>query len=114
MRHYCRFGCKCSWLVLSALLAAGPARAMVTALNYWRMGENDAGAVSGGTTTNTTDIVGANNLIFNAAATYTSSVAPVAASVSGSTLALQLTGGVYAAAAAIPNLTNNFGIECWV
>ncbi len=101
-----------------ALLAAGPAPAAITVLDYWRMGENDANAVSGGLCTNTVDAVAGHTLTNTSVGgvypIYTNGVSVAASADTGSTLALSLTNGQYGTATVATNLTDNFGIECWV
>jgi hypothetical protein len=101
-----------------ALLASAPARATITVLNYWRMGENDPGAVSGGHCTNTVDAVGGDTLTNTTAGglflNYTNGVSTTASADTGSALALALANSEYLAGPLATNLTNNFGIECWV
>jgi hypothetical protein len=111
-----------SWfcLFLTALFpGAMPARATVTVLSYWHMGEKDPGAVSGGSCTNTVDSAGGDTLAFTPINTslypvYTSGVAATAATNTGSTLALSITNGQYGAGSLVTSAANNFGIECWV
>jgi len=101
-------------LLLASLLATASARATVTTVAYWHLGENDPNAADGVTATNSVEVVGGDTLTFSGAATYTANVAVSATAATGSSLAVQLTNAAYGTAAVIPNLTNNFGLECWV
>jgi len=116
MRPFQRF--RLALTLLAILLTAGPVRATITVLNYWHMGENDPGAVSGGHCTNTLDAVGkdtlTNTTVGGLSLTYTSAVSPAAAADASSTLALTLANSNYLTGAVATNLANNFGIECWV
>jgi len=96
------------------LLALAPAaRATVTNLAYWRLGENDPGAVNGGAASSTTNLLGgALNLVGSPA--YTNDVSTVAAAQVGSTLGLRFGGSNYGTNALVSTLTNNFGLELWV
>jgi hypothetical protein len=111
-RH--RFACRFALLYLAGLLTAGNAHATITVLNYWRMGESDPGAVSGGTVTTTRDSVVSSNLTFVGSPTYTNDVSRSAAAHSGSALSISIPAGAFATNAAIPGLVDNFGIEAWV
>lgn len=111
------------WLVLAGLIALSPrARATITVLDYWRMGENDPGAAPGGNCTNTVDSVGGNTLTNsyfffinrNNYPTYTGNTSVQASTEVGSQLAVNFGLLNSGAALVIPNLTNNFGIELWV
>ena len=92
--------------------------ATITVVDYWRMGENDPGAASGNSCTNTLDVVSGRTLTNTPVAgvypVYTNNVSSQAAAAIGSRLSLALSGGRHGAAAVIPSLTNNFGIELWV
>ncbi|HXF10498.1 MAG TPA: LamG domain-containing protein, partial [Desulfuromonadaceae bacterium] len=86
-------------------LAAGP----LTAINYWRMGENDAGAVADAGATALVDNVRGQNLTIIGAGAYYSSDAALSSS-----LALRFTNAVSYALSAVPtNVNNNFGVEGW-
>lgn len=80
------------------------------------MGESDPGAVVGGNGTNTVDAVGGFRLTNTPPAgpfcRYTNGVGTVAKVISP--LALALTNNQYCTGALVTNLTDNFGIECWV
>ena len=87
--------------------------ATVTTIGYWRMGENDPGAVPG-VMSATVDAVGGRTLFGFAAPFYSPMVAGAATAHTGSTLCLWIFPGTYATASVISNLTANFGIELWV
>jgi hypothetical protein len=96
---------------IAALLLALPAAATITVTSWYRMGEADPGAVSGGAGTNPTlPTVGAANLTRFGAPTYTAAAAP------NSALAMTLNGSTdaYRSAAVVASVTNDFGIEAWV
>ena len=103
--------------LLGALLAALPAQAAFTVLDYWRMGENDPGASPGRSCTNLIDAVGGRTLTntpsFGVYPVYTSNLSATAVAGTGSQLGLQMSGGQASAGSVIPGLTNNFGIELW-
>jgi hypothetical protein len=101
-------------LVLLTLAAAAPAA--VTPVSYWRGGENDPGAFAGGGCSSATDAVGGRTLQFSPSVFWDSmNVGASAAARVGSTLDLRAYGGESAGTnAAIPSLTNNFGLELWV
>ena len=111
------FRTRCLQLALVAWLPAMPTRASFTVLDYWRMGENDPAAVSGGGCTNTIDVIGGRTLTntpsLSAYPTYTNDVAATAAADTGSQLALQMSGGQSAIGTVIAGVTDNFGIELW-
>jgi len=105
------------WLSLCLLLAvAHPARAAVTNIAWYRLGENDAGAASGGVVTNTTmDFVGGNHLQEFGSPRYTNDTDLTASLVAGSVLGIQFNGaGQSLSNAPIPGTTNNFCAEMWV
>ena len=101
-------------LVLLTLAAAAPAA--VTTVSYWRGGENDPGAFAGGGCSSTTDVIGGRTLQFSPSVFWDSmNVGAGAAARVGSTLCLRAYGGESAGTnAAIPSLTDNFGLELWV
>ena len=105
-------------LLLLVLLAAMPARANIMVQDYWRMGENDPAASSGGSCTNLLDAVGGLTLTNTPSLStypgYTNDVAATAAATTGSQLAMQMNGGQSSVGNVISELTNNFGIELWV
>lgn len=85
----------------------------------WRLGDEDAGATDGGTTTTTTNAYGS-PLVFNTAAPYTSGVSPIAAGWSDSRLGIIFQTGTYGTSDLVSDplansaLTDHFGIELWV
>jgi hypothetical protein len=87
--------------------------ATATAIGYWRMGENDPGAVPGPMPA-TMDAVGGRTLFTVGGPFYSPNVASAATAHTGSTLCMDIFPGTYATAPVIPNLTANFGIELWV
>ena len=89
--------------------------AAVTTIGYWRMGENDPGAIPGPMPA-TMDAVGGRTLYAGGgvAPFYSPLVASAATAHTGSTLCLQIFPGTYVTGPVIPNLTTNFGIELWV
>jgi hypothetical protein len=102
------------------LAVAGAARAAVTTLADYRLGENDAGAgnaVAGNTTT--TDISG-NSLDLTKSgttATYSSSVSPSATTHTGSSLAMDFgpaNNSFYSLPTSLTTATSNWGMEAWV
>jgi len=101
-------------LLLTALLPC--ARATVTNVAWYRLGENDPGATSGlAVTGTTTDLVGANHLRQFGGPLYTSAVSADAASRLGSSLAVQFNGASqFLSNALVSTAANNFGIEAWV
>lgn len=105
----------CLLLVLIHLFAiAGSARATVTVLNYWRMGENDPGAVPLGKPVTAIDSVGTNNLTYSGSAIYSTNVAAVASTNAYSRLSVELTNSAYASSPIVSTNVDNFGIEAWV
>ncbi|HEV2454382.1 MAG TPA: FG-GAP-like repeat-containing protein [Verrucomicrobiae bacterium] len=85
--------------------------ATVTVVDYWRLGENDPGAVAGAVATNTTDSVGSKPLAIQGNARYANDVP---AGNPGSLLSINFTNSAYATNSIISTAVNNFGIECWV
>ena len=84
---------------------AGP---LVTAA-WWRIGENDPGAVHGAGTVATTNLQGGVFEVDGSPA-YTTNTA----SGSGSGMALEFSGWQYCVSAIPTTATENFGIELWV
>ena len=103
-------------ILLFALALAPVARAAVTTVSYWRGGEKDPGAFGGGGCSSTTDVIGGRTLQFAPSVFWDSmGVGASAAARVGSTLGLRSYGGESAGTnAAIPSLTDNFGLELWV
>ena len=106
------------WLILFCLhflLNVTIARATVTVVDYWRMGENDPGATAGGTPSVAVDSVGAFNLTYGGgAADYSASVAASASQHTGSSLAVDLANSAYARGSIVSTNVDNFGLEAWV
>ncbi len=102
-------------LLLTCLLTL-TARATVTTVSYWRGGENDPGAFGGVSCSSTTDVIGGRTLQFSTSVFWDSmNVSASAAARVGSTLCLRAYGAESAGTnAAIPSLTDNFGLELWV
>src|SRR5271167_3340857 len=100
-----------AWLALSA----APARATITVVSYWRMGENDPGATAGATATATTDSVGSHKLTCSGQALYSTDVSPAALVHTDSMLSVNFTNSAYASnSAVVSTAQDNFGIEAWV
>jgi hypothetical protein len=98
------------WLLLSPAIV----QATVNTAAYWRLGENDPGAMPGVTVTSTIDSAGTNNLTFEGgAAEYANDVAATAASHTGSSLSINFANGAYATNVIMATNVDNFGIECW-
>ncbi len=110
----------CAGLFLFVLFSGlASVRATITAVNYWRMGENDPGAGNGLPSTNTLDAVGGQtltNTFTNAGGypVYSSIVSSLAATATGSTLSLLYSGRQSTKGNVLSNLTNNFGMELWM
>lgn len=95
----------------------------IAPLAYWRLGESDAAALAGASTTSTTNEVTnalSAPLTFNLPVQYIGAVSPSAAGWLGSRLGVQLTAGTYATQPLLQDtlgsteITDNFGIELWV
>lgn len=97
--------------VLLALLslAASPAVAVITPMAYYRLGEDDPGAMAGNPGGATTfDQLGGTNLTLSSGAPIYSASTPHA----GSTLSMDFApGGNYTASSALINQVDNWGIE---
>lgn len=98
-----------AWLLLSATTT----HATTTVVSFWRLGENDPGAVNGVTATNTTDTAGGHNLTVVGAASYTNDVAATApgswsVNFAGSGYAL---GPVVSTVTDVANVTNGFQLK---
>jgi Concanavalin A-like lectin/glucanases superfamily len=90
-------------LTLSLMASAGATTV------YYRMGEDDPGAASGGAAAMTVDNTGGPALSFGVAPTYSSDT-PAS---QGSTLSLQFTGANYSILPCLP-LTDDFVVDAWV
>ncbi len=97
-----------SSVVAVTILPAGSSA--LSGVAYYRLGENDPGAVSGNAVENpTVDVVDSANLgITGASPTYSASTG-----VKGSTLGVVFNGGGFITNAAFP-LVDNWGVEAWV
>src|SRR5688572_11435270 len=101
-------------LLASVLALAGaPARAAITPIDYYRMGEVDAIDTPGATTFASVDSVGGKNLAFPFGAQVRSDVGAGAAGALGSTRALNFP-SFYGNATLLSTATDNFGLEAWV
>lgn len=105
------------WMLLAGLglsVATMHARATISVLNQWHLGEADTGAVVGGAgAASTVDSVGTSNLNKFGTPTYSSDVAPGI----GSGLSMVFSGAngsQYQISGVASTLTDNFGIEAWV
>jgi hypothetical protein len=102
-------------LVAALNLTLTPAaRAGITVVSYWRMGESDPSATAGTAATNTTDSFGSHNLKISGQAFYSNDVASAALAHVSSSLSLNFTNGGFASNSIVSTATDNFGIECWV
>ncbi len=103
-------------LLTLAFAPVAQVQAAVTPVSHWRLGENDAGAYGGLPCSSTADLVGGRTLQFLPTVFWDSfGVGATAAARVGSTLCLRAYGAESAGTnAAIPALTNNFGLELWV
>jgi hypothetical protein len=103
------YGSKTSSVVNVTVLSAGASS--VVPLAYYRLGENDPGAVAGQPAdTNTIDIIGGVNL----SQLGNPPIYDTNTGVAGSTLCIDVDGGGYTNSAPIPTPVNNWGIEAWV
>jgi hypothetical protein len=94
---------------------APAARAAITVLNYYRLGEDDPGAVNNGYMSRTTDSVGTNDLTVVGAPFWSTDVSTAASSHCASVFSFQFfSGGPYGITTKLTTVTNNFGIEAWV
>src|SRR4051794_22900109 len=90
------------------------ATAAINVASYWRMGENDSGAVSGTTAINTTDSIGSHHLTVSGQALYSNDVAAAAFGHTGSSLSVNFAAGAYGRGNIVSTVTDNFGMEAWV
>ncbi len=91
-----------------------PARAAVTVLDYYRMGEGDPSAQPGLAASTASDSAGPNPLPLSGSPIYSSDVASNAASQVSSRLSLDFGPGAYGTNALISTLTDDFGFEAWI
>ena len=96
------------------LYAIFPVQATITVLDYWHMGENDSGAIVGGTPTTATDSAAAHDLKYTGSAVYSSDVSAAAQTHVGSLLAVAFTNSAFASNSVVSTLQDNFGYEAWV
>ncbi len=88
--------------------------ATVTNVAWYRLGENDPGAANGLAVTNTTDLMGFENLKQFGSPLYTNSVSTSASNNVGSSLAVQFNGtSQYLSNGVVSTAVDNFGIEAW-
>ena len=100
---------------LCAAILAIPTHAAVTNVAWYRLGENDPGAASGVTATNTANLLGFNPLKPIGSPRYTNAVSPSAATGLGSSLAVHFSGTTQCFTNAIVSTAlDNFGVEAWV
>jgi len=108
---------------LARLLTAGAltlaavvnSQAAVTVIGYYRMGENDPGAVAGNTVNATNTAAVGGNLTAIGTPMYSSNVSPVANTAAGSTLSTLFNGSTDGySGTTIDTGSDNFGMECWV
>ena len=87
------------------------ARATITVLHDYHLGESDPGAVPDNEVTTSVDSVGGANLVFVNGPLYTSDAET---NEGASSLSIFLDGTDYGSAPFTNNLTDNFGVEVWV
>ncbi len=107
----------CAATLLAALTLSFitlPAQAAITVVDYWPLGEKDAGATNNGVMASSTDSAGSRTFTTFGSPYYSSSVASAAVTATASSLCFQNSGAGYGTSALISGLTNNFGIELWV
>jgi Concanavalin A-like lectin/glucanases superfamily/Putative binding domain, N-terminal len=105
------------WLILFLLVlfVAGSAPAPISIVGYWRMGEDDRGAVAGSAPSAAVDTIGTNSLLYTGTgAAYSTDISSPAAVHTGSTLSVNLTNACYALSNVVSSAVDNFGIELWV
>ena len=97
-------------VVAFVVLAGFQARASITVLNWYRLGEADPGAVAGNAGNSTTvDSAGGHSLTKSGTASYSATAAP------NSTLSMLFSAaGYYSGTAVSTSVTDNFGIEAWI
>jgi hypothetical protein len=102
-------------IALTWALSVPTARATITVVSWWRLGENDSGAIAGGAASTATDSAGSNNLTYSNNAFYSSDVATSAQIHVGSIRSVNFSGvGGYATGGLVSTALDNFGIEAWV
>jgi hypothetical protein len=103
----------CVALLVSMLVHC--AHATVTNVVWYRLGENDPGAASGGVATNTTDLMGLVHLKPFGSPRYTNAVFSGPSDGLASSLAVHFNGAnQFFSNAVVSTAINNFGIEAWV
>ncbi len=100
--------------LLLACALAWSARAAVTVVSYYRLGEADPGAVNGGVITTAVDSAGANHLAVSGAPVWTNDVSAAATANTASSLSASFAGSQYGTNAVLTTATDNFGLEAWV
>src|SRR6201999_4138888 len=78
-------------LMIVFVFVAVSASATITVRDYWRLGEDDPGAILNGTGVTTVDSAGSHNLSFNGPAFYSSDVSSPAASLTKSSRSINFT-----------------------
>jgi hypothetical protein len=108
-------------ITAGAVLCAGllftlTARASITPLAWYHLGEADSGVITNGAVaTNTVDSVGTNDLTLLNGPTYATNVAATASAQTGSTSGLAFNGANQRGIGTLlTTKTNNFGLELWV
>src|SRR6266571_2180739 len=105
----------CSSALVLNLCFALPAPAAVTVVDYYRLGEDDPGAVNNGYMTSTRDSVGTKNLTVAGAPFWSTDVSASASTHAASVFSFQFFGGgPYGLNSVLTTVTDNFGIEAWV
>src|SRR5688572_9032756 len=98
-----------------ALAFAAPLHAAVTNAAWYRLGENDPGAASGGIVNASQNSSGVNHLVPYGAPRYTNAVSTTAALAVDSSLAVSFDGiSQYLSNAVFVPQVFNFGVEAWV
>ena len=91
-----------------------PVHAAVTNAAWYRLGENDSGAVHGLAATNCIDVVTNRVLTLVGGPLYDGNVAGAAATHAGSSLSVRFSSGRWGTNALVSTLVDNFGLEVWV
>lgn len=102
-------------LCLSLAVLCSSARATITVLDYYRLGEDDPGATNNGFAFGTRDSAGTNDLVASPGlpATWYNYVSAAASNHTASVFSCYFGGNPFYGPA-LTNLTDNFGIEAWV